>query len=37
MQMSEAKMKGGNQYIETVQKDSKGRDESAGETTQGEL
>lgn len=37
MQMTEAKMKGGNQYVETVQKDRKGRDESAGETTQGEL
>lgn len=31
MQMSEAKMKGSNRYMETVEEDRKGRDESKGQ------
>lgn len=31
MQMSEAKMKGSNRYMETVEADRKGRDESEGQ------
>lgn len=31
MQMSEAKMKGSNRYMETAEEDRKGRDESKGQ------